>query len=98
MSRLTKEEKTEIKKLNFEDLFFNARKYYNADEISFQKVYEFYMMQPNHIEITYSGLRHFYKMSLKHGTAGFNYMNDKTEPYIGHNKVILYYLKQLEEL
>lgn len=44
MSRLTKEEKTEIKKLNFEDLFFNARKYYNADEISFQKVYEFYMM------------------------------------------------------
>lgn len=44
MSRLTKEEKTEIKKLNFEELLFNARKYYNADEISFQKVYEFYMM------------------------------------------------------
>ena len=44
MSRLTKGEKTEIKKLNFEELFFNARKYYNADEISFQKVYEFYMM------------------------------------------------------
>lgn len=96
MSRLTKGEKLEIKKLNFEELFFNARKYYNTAEVNFQKVYEFYMMQPNHIEITYCGLRHFYKMSLKHGTAGFNYMKEKTEPYIGHNKVILYYLKQLE--
>lgn len=44
MSRLTKEEKAEIKELNFEELFFNARKYYNTDEVNFQKVYEFYMM------------------------------------------------------
>lgn len=44
MSRLTKGEKSEIKKLNFEELFFNARKYYNTDEVNFQKVYEFYMM------------------------------------------------------
>lgn len=44
MSRLTKEEKTEIKSLNFEELLFNARKYYNTDEVNFQKVYEFYMM------------------------------------------------------
>ena len=44
MSRLTKGEKQEIKKLNFEELFFNARKYYNTAEVNFQKVYEFYMM------------------------------------------------------
>lgn len=44
MSRLTKGEKAEIKKLNFEELFFNTRKYYNTADVNFQKVYEFYMM------------------------------------------------------
>lgn len=92
------EEREKLKSINFNVLYNEARLYYNKQEISFLKVYKYYIMQPDHVDITPTTLKYYYKKFLNKNFSSFNFDYKKMmkEPYKGNNKVILYYLNQLE--
>lgn len=96
--KLNKRQREQIHNLDFNQLYIDAYKYYNRDKVSFKELFEYYLTLDNHLDVTYNMLYNYYLRYKREQTPdNIRCKQQMNEPYLGHNKVILYYLNKLEK-